>query len=182
MFYFFKGFFSNKLKKLFCIVGGIVIFLFASLAIAISFDRFGEKLIFSIASYFGEPFLNFPLIYWNYPNFFEGKVILSEIFGGSSFYIPIGIDFFKTLPGSIYLDFGIVGTLIFLIIYALIGRLFLGSFKENITLSQLYVYTFLYQGLIFGAFSFDVYNWKSYFMMFLIYLFLRVTKRETVYE
>ena len=178
MYLFMRPYMSKKINKIIVVAGLSTLGLFISLAIAISFDRFEEKMFYSILSYFGEPFINFPLIYWDYPYFLNGDILLMQLFGTKLSYVPIWLGYFRPMPGAVYIDFGVWGALLFFFIYAVIWRKILGKPKEKITMSQMYVYVFLYQGFLFGAFSFEIYNIKSYVVMAIVYIFLRMTKSD----
>ena len=182
MYLFLKGYMTKKANKVIAIVGLSMLGLFLSLAIAISFDRFGEKMFYSIASYFGESFINFALIYWNYPKFLGGDLLLMQFLGLPAPYIPVWVGYFRPMAGAVYIDFGVWGALLFFFIYAVLWKKILGHPRKSMTMSQMYVYVFLFQGFIYGAFSFEVYNIKSYIVMFVVYLFLRLAKNKRVCE
>lgn len=172
----FKNMLPTKTKKR-LIVGAIcALSIFASLVLAISIARFGSTdFAMWIVSYFGEPFLNFPLIYWKPPFFMDGE-LLAGIFTGESVSSYRGFDFyyFKTLFGFLYLDFATFGALLFLVTLSLLQKKILGKVQNEITLYQMMVYAYIAMTFTFGIFGLKVYGWSGYAILVLLYIYLKL--------
>ena len=178
MFFLFRKMINPTIKKLIFITGSYFLIIFLFVSIAISIDRFGDDYIFKIGSYFGEPFINFPLIFWNSPYFFDGDLILSAFTSTPISQTNIPTFLFKTMGGGLYLDFGVIGTLIFIIIYTLIFKKIIGKSTEIVSLEKLLIYTFFYTSMIYGTFSFKVLGWSGYTILVLCYFYLKQNKTK----
>ena len=180
MFFFFRNILTPSTKRVIAIVGITILFLFIPTVLLISIDRFGDDFVLRICSYFGEPFINFSEIYWNPPKYLNGDYFLSVFRGdGDSMrYIDgrVPLFLFKTLAGSLYVDFGIIGSIIFLLIYSSLFRVFLGKVKGGIYLDQLLVYSFTFLGMIYGIFGLKVLGWSGYTILMMCYLLLRKSR------
>ena len=81
----FRDSINAKIKKILLVSTiGTTLFVF-SIALAISVDRFGDEAWNWIYSYFGEPFLNISLYYWNAP-FTTGGAITFAPFVKINYY------------------------------------------------------------------------------------------------
>ncbi len=171
-FFIFKNLLSPKLKRGVLFLGSLIFILFAILAVIISQDRFGDTFLFAVASYFGEPFLDFSLIYWDIPKHYDGEILLSRM---HLIDIPKNGDtiYFMTLPGFLYLDFGIIGALSILVFYAFFFKKAIGSESSVLRLDSLLLYIFYIEGISFGVFTFHVYGWSGYVILFLNYFMFK---------
>lgn len=176
MFFPFRKIISPAIKKMMLIICSYFLVIFISISILISIDRFGDDYIFRIGSYFGEPFLNLPLIFWNPPYFFDGKLILASFTSAPTPHSNLPTFLFTTMAGRLYLDFGIVGTVVFLIIYASIFKRIIGKSSEVITLEKLLIYCFFYTSIIYGIFNFKVLGWSGYTILAICYIYIKKNK------
>lgn len=173
-FIFFYRMLDKRILRVLTIVAGCFSFIFVGVVLAISKDRFGDDLIFYICSYFGEPFINFPLILWNYPGFLHGDYLFSQMGFEEMGYLKVSLMYFRTLPGALYVDFGVIGSFLFLIVYSLYFKKILGKVSSNITMEKLLLYFFLFHGLEFGVFGFSVYGWSGYVILILNYYLFKM--------
>ena len=177
-FIFFRHFLDKRIVRTLTVIFVYVGFLLGSVAILISQDRFGDDFILRICSYFGEPFNNFPLIYWDYPEFLHGNYLLSSMNLVELRYLKVGTFYFKTLPGALYIDFGVIGAILFLMIYALFFKKILGKVSSIITMEKLLIYFYFFLGLEFGVFSFSVYGWSGYVILILNYFLFKIGRAK----
>ncbi|WP_434979874.1 O-antigen polymerase [Daejeonia sp. YH14] len=197
----FKNFLNSSLKKLVYVFFITFITVFVVYAAAITVSRFGEKNspatpIDAVFSYFGEPFLNFDMVFWDQvkkttygERLFPGvtnfigisDVDLKMTSGERSdiYYRKTGVPvhLFKTLPGDFYVDFGLLGSIILAIIISVMGCVFIRmSRKDTIQFHTLLLYFFYYQVCIYGVFDYTqigirgIYNYSG---LLLLYFFFR---------
>lgn len=173
----FKNFISHTIRKKIFITGSILIGFFISLIIAISIARFDTRIINSICSYFGESYINFSRIFWNYPGSpLHGQYTFNMILGGNEIKTNLPYGFFKTFAGSAYIDFGKIGGIIFLIIQAYCWKKILGKFKTDIDLHQLIIYHYIIIQILSGVFSLTYQGWSLYAILTLSYIYFKKAK------
>lgn len=150
---------------------GTTLFVF-SIALAISVDRFGDEAWNWIYSYFGEPFLNISLYYWNAP-FTTGGAITFAPFVKINYYDHNYIMIlFKLFSGQAMLDFGVIGGLVFLIIISFILYLMMPRGKY-LTFSKAMVLIYAYYHCMFGVFGIRVYGWSAYALLIILYYYTK---------
>ena len=93
-------------------------------------------------------------------------------------YLKVGTFYFKTLPGALYIDFGVIGAILFLMIYALFFKKILGKVSSIITMEKLLIYFYFFLGLEFGVFSFSVYGWSGYVILILNYFLFKIGRAK----
>ena len=172
----FRNMLTPKIVKIIKVGGLVTLGTFISLSIAISISRFGDLFFYSIASYFGEPFLNFPLIFWNYPKFMDGEYLAYQLLGGLPPKTPIWMGYFRTMPGSVYVDFGVAGSFLFFAIYAIVFKKIIGKVNTTITFSQMYIYAYIVFQMIYGVFGFNILPLKVFAISIILYILFRATQ------
>ena len=169
--------------------------LLAFYAIVISFARVdgdADVAVNKLFRYFGEPFVNLGLVYWNstdvhtYGIRFFPKLL--EIFGG--FELPdskYGVDalrefwsnvyrvnmyYFKTLFGDLYIEFGLIGAFIVAILVIAAG--WFAKKIKNPFLCHFFLYYYARAVVLWGIFGFgllqDVFIDLSYAIVFWLIL------------
>ena len=169
----FKNFIAKEVKKRIALIICIFLLFFIILVISISLSRFDTQMINSIASYFGESYINFSRIFWNYPApILKGQYTFGNIFD-IDIVTNLPIGYFKTFAGGAYIDFGMVGGLVFLAIQAFTWKLCLGKVSSKVSLQQLMIYHFIVMMILSGAFSFAYNGWSCYAILFLSYILFK---------
>lgn len=173
----FKNFISSTIRKKIFITGSILIGFFISLIIAISIARFDTRIINSICSYFGESYINFSRIFWNYPTPpLHGQYTFGNFLGTNEINTNLPYNFFKTFAGSAYIDFGEIGGFIFLIIQTCCWKFILGKFRSNIGIHQLVIYHYIIILILSGVFSLKYEGWSLYAILALSYIYFKKAK------
>lgn len=173
----FKNFISHTIRKKIFITGSILIGFFISLIIAISIARFDTRIINSICSYFGESYINFSRIFWNYPTPpLHGQYTFGNFLGTNEINTNLPYNFFKTFAGSAYIDFGKIGGFIFLIIQTCCWKFILGKFRSNIGIHQLVIYHYIIILILSGVFSLKYEGWSLYAILALSYIYFKKAK------
>lgn len=176
VFFFFYRMLDVKIRKIVISIFVVILILFAVLSVIISIGRFGDAFLQLIIGYFGEPFINFPLIYWNYPEFLEGRYLLSSMglttLNMSS--LKVSLIYFRTMPGTFYVDFGPIGALLFIAIYALFFKVVIGKKNVVMTMDRLLIYFYVVFGFIYGVFGFSVYGWSGYLILMINYYLFKI--------
>lgn len=146
-YYILNEYFDKKIKKYihisFATIGIGIIFYLGLITLERYHGNSSESYQ-GVLRYFGEPFPNLGLLYWEKVRFFPmGKRLFPDIFflNYKSFYTSVGeyfnywsyktgvpIHYFKTLFGDLYIEFGSVGALIFAFTFS---SIFLQIFKKR---------------------------------------------------
>ena len=170
-FLFFYKMLDAKIRKFIITILLVILVLFGIVSVAISIGRFGEDFLLLIVGYFGEPFLNFPLIYWDYPQFLNGRLLFSSMGLATleTSYLEVALYYFRTLPGSFYLDFGAIGALIFIACYSSFFKRIIGRGSSVMSMDKLLIYFYIVFGFIYGVFGFSAYGWSGYLILILNY-------------
>mgnify|MGYP006873071229 CR=1 FL=1 len=95
-------------------------------------------------------------------------------------YHKVQTYYFKPLPGALYIDFGIIGTYIFLLIYSTFFRRLLGKTKKIMRMDKALLYCFLICGFVYGAFSFYVCGWSGYVILAMTYLLFKFGQSDRI--
>ena len=168
----FRDSINAKIKKILLVSTiGTTLFVF-SIALAISVDRFGDEAWNWIYSYFGEPFLNISLYYWNAP-FTTGGALTFAPFVKINYYDHNYIMvLFKLFSGQAMLDFGVIGGLVFLIIISFILYLMMPRGKY-LMFNKAMVLIYAYYHCMFGVFGIHVYGWSAYALLIVLYYYTK---------
>lgn len=157
---------EKKIKRIIFLFIPLLFLVFISAILLISEARFGsDKMFIWILSYFGEPFINFGTIFWDSPKFFNGEYLLGALFGFGTPTSPIPLYLFKTFAGSIYLDFSIVGSIVFLMFLAMIQSLVLKNVSNKraiIHFRDVMVYFIVVKIVFSGIFTFFIFPYYNY--------------------
>jgi oligosaccharide repeat unit polymerase len=180
-FFIFKKIMSHKLKKRIYFSGAIVLIIIISFSMAVTISRFGEiNQSSSVFYYFSHSFMSFNYgvadsihsfangkYFFN--NFFENKII-----NHSSYGIHSGTSFI-TFVGTLYIDFGPIGTFfIALIVPFLISLKF--KYKTKIDFTDLYLYSFYLSYLFNGVFVVGRGNSLDWIIAILFIIILKIFK------
>gem|GEM_PF-6028609 len=171
---------SRRKKRIFLILTVIMLALFIPAILLISQSRFGNQdMLLWIVSYFCEPFINWATVFWDSPAFFNGNFTFGDLFGWkepNTKKIPVYL--FKTFVGSLYIDFNIWGTIIFLLCYSVISRFLLRKIKPGvIQMQDAMVYLILIKAAYFGIFNFQIFKYYQYIIWFILYIFIAKANR-----
>ena len=176
----------SKIKKIVVTGGTAIISLFFIYAIIVSFSRFGEdETGSSLFSYFGHSMLYFNDGLFNHMHDFAyGKRFFAwfiDLFGGNSSFDVAkagsthGSAFF-TIVGSLFTDWGVVGT----VIVAIIACLLICKFtqKKVIRLSDMVIIMFYINTLSGGIFAYGVSRGLQWVMTFVVYFIVRALEKQ----
>lgn len=171
---------NRQTKRIFSFSIVILLSLFIPAILLISQSRFGSQQMFIwIISYFCEPFINWATVFWDSPVFFDGNFTFGDLFGWKeprSRKIPVYL--FKTFVGSLYIDFNIKGTLLFLVGYSLISRVLLRKIKPGkIQFQDAMVYFILIKVAYFGIFNFQIFKYYQYFVWIILYILISIANK-----
>lgn len=170
----FKNFLSEVLKRKIILLFIVSFIFIITLVISISIARFDEQIVYSISSYFGESFINFSRIFWDFPSKpLYGQYTFQNILKIDTINTNLPLGYFKTFAGSAYVDFGKIGGLLFLIVQSLFWKTMLGKMTSNTTLQQLMIYHFVIIMILTGVFGSSYSGWSCYAMLFLSYIFFK---------
>lgn len=178
-------------RKVLWVAVAVVAILFVVVA-QITEERFGENVkrtaVDSIYEYLGETFPVLGYEYWDKVNFTGGKRLFSEFFSlfDSSFkagdksdwyhYTGVRVDWFKTVYGDLYIEFGPVLPVIILFIIAFSFTIYLrkGSGVSCYRISVIYKYYSFSVGGIFGFLNMcSIFDIVVIFLTFLMPYFLQ---------
>lgn len=177
----FASLISRRVKRVVVAVVVIGLSVFISAILAISEARFGgDRMINWILSYFSEPFINFGTIFWNSPQFFYGQFTFGTEADLPDTKVPLFL--FKTFVGNLYLDFRVVGSILFLILIAFIHSFFLrkvNSKTSSVAVRDVFVYFIIVKIIFAGIFTFVVFAYYEYIGWIFIY-FVLLGKRKFV--
>lgn len=181
----FKTRLSDGVKKFFILAGGILLVILVSYSLLVTAARFGDDNsgISSLICYWGQPTLVFNSQVMSVEHFAHGKIFFKPIYSAlgedptlllSNITKDIG-PCFKTLVGTTYLDFGIVGIIILSTLLPMgINRLVYKA--SSIDVSRLYLILYycilLQEGALTIKYGFVV----NVFYCVFFYLVLKVLK------
>ena len=156
----FKNYVTRKTKKYIVIMGLIGTFIMVSYSIIITESRLEDKNsetpIASIERYFGESFPNLGYSFWDKVHYHPmGERLFPESYGysrkerfdstrdyhlfwGNKTKVPI-LNF-KTFFGDLYIEFSVIGALIFVSIFALLFRFIMGGKVTYYNIGVAYMY------------------------------------------
>jgi oligosaccharide repeat unit polymerase len=193
----FRKFISHKLLKLVKIGFVIFIGLLMFVSIIITKDRFGEgDIIFKIiAQYFGESYINANIHFYGnlkspllgermFPDFYEffsGHSVQSFFskYEAWSYYtekVGVYIHYFKTLPIDFYIEFGVIGAVVFIFILFTLGKKYI-KFSTSIPFYRLIWLVYYYQiciGSLYGFTKAGHDNLIRLLGLIIIYMFFRI--------
>lgn len=177
---------KNKLKLIVTITLPILIIS----SLIITYSRYGEGSdgLMSIFMYFGEPFLNFPMLFWDHYTgcsmgeyyfkpifqiFWDSNAPESKIarFDYFSKLTGIPIALFRTIVGSLVMEFGYWGALFFSLLWAKLFSKFIYIKNNKIAFSRFVIYYFYYMLFIQGIWGFNT-NYTNIYSIFIIWLLL----------
>lgn len=166
-----------KMKKLLYAFVILVLLGLVFYALVVSVARAkgdSDVAVFRIFRYFGEPFLNLGLVYWNstdvhtygvrfFPKVLEwvgGLELPDSKYGAEGlreFWTHIyGVNmyYFKTLFGDLYMEFGVIGSYVVVIVLALVAR-FVKKLKNSF-LCHFIMFYYARNVVIYGIFGFGM--------------------------
>lgn len=170
----FYRFMPESIKKKISLLTLIITPILAVPALIITFSRFGEGIagLMSVVTYFGEPFLNFPLLFWGeYRGFSMGEYYFGPIV--SYFWTvnaPVdkisrfryftqmtgtSVAWFRTIVGSLVMEFGYWGAFVFASLWSGFYSRFLRHRKDTMPFSRMIIYYYFYMVLIQGVWGFN---------------------------
>ena len=184
--------FKNKMPKrnvyILSICGVIISVLFFIYATSVTVSRFGEdEAGSSVAEYFGVSMLAFnDGVFYNMYDFGYGKNFFAwfiDLFGGDSSFDTAkagsthGTAFF-TIVGSLYIDWGPIGTIIVAYLaYILISRF---TRKKMVMMSDMVIIFFYINLLAAGIFAFGRGRALVWIMTFVVYFIVRLLETKEV--
>lgn len=178
VFSFFKNTLSDKTRKFIIRFFSLIVIGYLFFSIVVANMRFEGRYEISdtIVSYLGQPMLNFNDGLMNYiQRFYHGDLLF-----GSNDITGVGIDYdlgtnigtgFFTFVGSLYLDFGPIGTLLIALFFPL-----LFNYKTITKYSSAFIYTFYASFLTMGVFVYGIGYYIIWVMSLAIYLLLKLAK------
>ena len=155
-----KDYLSNKIKKISILMVLLGLFFMGMYSMRITASRFedsqSETPIESIARYFGESFPNLGYSFWNKVQYHPmGERLFPELYGYSKkerfastsdaqMYweakTKVPVLNFKTIFGDLYIEFGSIGAILFIIVFSYLFTIFMNGkiTYYNIGISYLY--------------------------------------------
>lgn len=171
-----KDLIGKRIRIGFLVLAGVFSMLVISYFLMITYDRFGEfEAIYWIASYIGEPFINFPLVLWDPPQYFYGGYMFDKLFniGTDVNSATYEVYLFKTFAGSAYIDFGLVGGIVFIYCLSITMGLLVRVKSSFVKLEDLLLLMFLGNIYTMSVFSLTFNGWSYYVLVLIIYIYLR---------
>lgn len=173
---------SGKTKRLISISSIPFLILALVFVSSVTMSRFGEDAqSSSILSYLGHSFMTFNYgVADSIHNYAYGRYFFKwfyDLFGINSTinYIHLGTHFetgFITFVGTLYVDFGAIGTfLIALFFPIIISRSF--RHKKTLDIADIFMYTFYLSYLVNGVFVVGYGNSLSWLMAIIVYILLK---------
>lgn len=190
-FHLFKNKFSINQKRTI----RIIFLFFASIAfigmmiITLSrFDDGGTQAINSFIGYAGQPVNNFCALlpYVDFAHLYPDRLFplyqyivngepydIKQLYSFLSNFYPIQMNVFFTLFGGLLIDTGIVGLVVFILVYVFVSKKLIHSQQNSINIAQLFIWSILFCIPIRGLFGwpFTTYN-NSLYIFFSIGLFI----------
>ncbi|SMG24462.1 O-antigen polymerase [Fibrobacter sp. UWB13] len=195
----FYNFMPKKVKRFIILTATITLSLLTIPALIITFARFsdGASGFMSIATYFGEPFLNFPLLFWgNYKGFSMGEYYFGPVISLftevnapsdkiSRFYYfsritGTSIAWFRTIVGSLVMEFGYWGAIVFAVIWNKFYSYFIHIRSTTIPFNKMIIYYYCYMLLIQGIWGFNT-SYDLIYRIIIVWLFFGYNfKKRTI--
>lgn len=202
----FYNFIASKIRKAINSSFASIAFVFFFVSLLISYSRFGQTghsaAYDSILSYFGEPFLNYNLIFWGrVKHFMNGEFNFPEImhFIDSNVYLPtskfdafwyyrvhsgVPVSPFRMIIGGLYIDFGLY-TIVFCMLFSLLFWLILRHGVNSIS-TYLLCYFYIYI-IAHGVFTLDMtfeLIWSTLFFCCIFYVLNKffINQKDTVHR
>lgn len=180
-FFIFKNRIPLKIKKRIYLSGSIVLLIIVSFSIAVTASRFGDlDQSSSVFYYFSHSFMSFNYgVVDTIHSYADGKYFFNFFFENKmiNFY-SYGTHFgtsFITFVGTLYIDFGPIGTfLIAVVVPFLISLRF--KFNKTIDFADLYLYAFYLSYLINGVFVVGLSNSLDWIIAILFILTFKILK------
>lgn len=179
----FRNAIPNKRKKYIYLGSVAILAVFLSYTIAVTVSRFGDESNDSLFMYFGHSMLSFnDGIYYSVTQYSCGSKFFDwfvSLFGIESFFPhAAGVKHpgsFITFIGSLYIDFGAVGTVcVALLAQLIVKRFFL---KRNIKLSDCIIIIFYSTTLANGIFVSSRNRALMWIMTFVVYYIVKLGER-----
>ena len=170
----FKNYWEKKTLRIIFVVMGCVMVFIVSLSLAISYSRFGDDNALSwIFSYFGEPFLNMSLYYWDPTYIWNGMSTFGRYFSDSHTingpYMPI---LFKMFSGQSFMDFGLFNGFLFIILMSFIFTKIMPH-KKMLTFGDMLVVMYVYCHVMRGVFGIMTLGWSAYALIIVLYFYTK---------
>ena len=172
---------STRIKNRIVLLSISSISLIFVVLVTITSDRVGadsEYIFNSFILYLGETFPNVLYRYWDHVEFHPmGERLfgindygsLGNFFEYWNIRLKVATECFKTLPIDLYIEFGKIGAIIFLLILSCIFKKVIG--KDGIKIWSVGLAFWYYQLCISGIFSFAKRGETNYKILFLIIVF-----------
>lgn len=186
----FMKFMPVKMKGLIRKIIIIAIPILSIPALIITFSRFGEGSvgIMSVVTYFGESFLNFPLLFWgNFTGFSLGEYYFSPVvshfwqvnapvekiprFDYFSKMTGVTILWFRTIVGSLVMEFGYWGGVVFAGVWSFFYNLMVKLRSNTMPFNRMILYYYVYMILIQGVWGFNTRFNLMYYTLMLWFFF-----------
>lgn len=195
---FFKDLINRYIRKLFYISSIIGICILSTYVLAITYDRVDstaqEAVNRKIYGYFGEPFLNLSFNIWNAENINHpyGKRYFPTLSGAADNYtgarldradyweryVGIPMHTFKTLFGDLYVEFGVIYGMFFIVIISwLYYRFFIKRIYTIFDLSLVFYYV---NACIMGLFVCHWGNTTTWTDLFYLVIIVKILNRFVI--
>lgn len=182
----FWGSMIKREKKRIILSGFLIAAVFVGYSYLVTVARFEDNSSSSIYFYFGHSFLAFNYgIAGRIPSLSQGTYLFN-------YFLPVlGLQPIPTSPlrveglfitfiGSLYKDFGLIGTFIVAIIFPSIISLLIRPRKGRADIASLYLYLFYAWRLMSGVFVYGNAEGFLWFVAFLIFIFFRVLSNSSI--
>lgn len=192
LYVFFSKFIGNserrKIKKIFILMMSICIFIFIIITIGRFLSSSDSDFIYPFLDYMGQGPLFFPDIY-NVGLIHNGgsgifsliikNVDMNTINNNEVVFYMYGIrsNVFRTIVGSLYLNFGEYGTIIFSLVISVFVMLYAPRNKHNWDFSFIIIYVLYVMIMYQGVFYFKLYDNASNLYIILSFLMALIFKR-----
>jgi oligosaccharide repeat unit polymerase len=176
----------KKERKRLIFIGILITLIFIGYSYLVTISRFVDDSTNSVLFYFGHSFLAFNYgIAGRVPSLSYGTYVFD-------WFLPFwGIDpipsptpkvamLFYTFIGSLYKDFGLVGTFIVAIVFPFLISLLIRPHKGRVDFASLYLYLFYMWRLMSGVFVYGKAEGFLWFVALLIFLFLRFLSNSSI--
>lgn len=186
----FINFIPRDMKKIIRKIVLIAVPVLSIPAMIITFSRFGEGSDgwMSVFTYFGESFLNFPLLFWgNFTGFSHGEYFFSPVvsffwdvhapegkiqrFNYFSNMTGVSILWFRTIVGSLVMEFGYWGGVLFAGIWSSFYNKLINLKSHVMPFNRMIIYYYFYMVLIQGVWGFNTRFNMIYYTLLLWFFF-----------
>jgi oligosaccharide repeat unit polymerase len=189
----FQNQFPKRIKKILLISVISATVIMSSVIYAITYSRLGENsdaVEYGIGQYAGESYINVVIDYWDKVKYHPmGERLFDPNRNSTSIFFDkwtaktgVSMPKFKTMPIDIYIDFGKIGAIIFIVAFSYIFSLFARSVKIRCwTIGFYYWYFTLITTSPFSWQFAGSTNYNRFLLLFILSLYLRnVSKEKTI--